>query len=61
VSKTRHYTLSEVELREQARRLIERSTSPQGLDFHVTDQATLDKVARIVAGWIAEESVMAGA
>jgi hypothetical protein len=41
--------MTSAELREAARRLVERSTREQGLPFHVEDPGLLAKVAALLA------------
>lgn len=44
-------------LDEEIRRLVERSTSAQGLPFHVRDQAVLARVAALVQAIIGKNAV----
>src|SRR6266498_2924987 len=51
--------LSEAVLDEQTHQLVLRSTSEQGVPYHLEDPAALNKIARLVAAWLAAEQAMA--
>jgi hypothetical protein len=54
-----HGALSEAVLDEQAHRLVERTTLEQGVPYHITDQAALHRIARLVAARLDIEQAMA--
>lgn len=60
MDRVQHGALSEAVLDEQAHRLVERSTREQGLDYYISDQAALHRIARLVAARLPAEQAMAG-
>jgi hypothetical protein len=53
--------MSPAEIREAARRIVERSTREQGLPFHVEDGAVLARTARLLRAALAEAPKGGGA
>jgi hypothetical protein len=49
--------MTPAEVREAARRIVERSTREQGLPFHVEDPAVLARTARVLRAAQAEDKV----